>query len=443
MALHSSICRDVDLDESIEWIEIGSGGFGTVYKVKHKDRGFVAIKLLRNPGNINELYKEAECLAKMSSEFVLTVFGIYNGNKFPEFPKGMVMEFMERGSIQTLQKDLSGPPPLPLALRLAFQVAKGMRFIHSKNFVHHDLKPSNILLDNNFNAKLADFGLSRETMSVLSSSGQSEGYPPGTIQYMPPEGFALNSKIVRSFDVYSYGILLWSILSGHVPYEGKPDSLVKHRIEAGDRPDVSLCLKEEEEKKKEVIELMESCWKQNPSDRPDFNGIRIVQKLEPIFSVHKAGIGAAIQKVLSKLEQNQSGSSSQFSQANSADLVPSPTPENEEQNDVVDHPSDRIQQPSNLVGTDDLTEEEKVTIVDDMRDTLIQKNTKVMAITRDLFKMKMIHEETYSEIEARKTNQDKMRELYKSLRASDLVKVAFYDALKQREPNILNSHGGS
>uniref|UniRef100_A0A3B3VR58 Si:ch211-66k16.27 n=1 Tax=Poecilia latipinna TaxID=48699 RepID=A0A3B3VR58_9TELE len=82
-----------------------------------------------------------------------------------------------------------------------------------------------------------------------------------------------------------------------------------------------------------------------------------------------------------------------------------------------------------------------VTIVDDMRDTLIQKNTKVMAITRDLLKMRMIHEETYSEIEARKTNQDKMRELYKSLRASDLVKVAFYDALKEREPNILNSHG--
>ncbi|XP_017160684.1 receptor-interacting serine/threonine-protein kinase 2-like isoform X2 [Poecilia reticulata] len=377
----------------------------------------------------------------MSSEFVLTVFGIYNGNKFPEFTKGMVTEFMERGSIHTLQKDLSGPPPLPLAVRLAFQVAKGMQYIHSKNFVHHDLKPSNILLDNNFNAKVADFGLSRETMSVLSSTGQSRGHTPGTIQYIPPEGFDLHYKIVRSFDVYSYGILLWSILSSEVPYEGKPDSLVEHRIKAGDRPDVSLCLEEEDEKKREVIELMESCWKQNPSDRPDFNGI--VRKLEPVFSVHEAGIGAAIQKVFSKLEQNQSRSSSQFSQANVADLVPSPTPENKVPNDVVDHPSDTVQQPSNLVGTEDLTGEEKVTIVDDLMDTIIQKNTSVMAITRDLKKMGMIHEETYSEIEAKKTNQEKMRELYKSLRAADLVKVAFYDALKEREPNILNSHGGS
>uniref|UniRef100_A0A3B5MYY3 Uncharacterized protein n=1 Tax=Xiphophorus couchianus TaxID=32473 RepID=A0A3B5MYY3_9TELE len=68
-----------------------------------------------------------------------------------------------------------------------------------------------------------------------------------------------------------------------------------------------------------------------------------------------------------------------------------------------------------------------VTIVDDMMDAIIQKNTRVMAIAADLKKMKMIQNETYFEIEAEKTNQAKMRELYKSLRASDLVKVAFYD----------------
>lgn len=56
-------------------------------------------------------------------------------------------------------------------------------------------------------------------------------------------------------------------------YLGKPDSLVEHRIEHGDRPDVSLCLKEEKEKKAAVTELMKHCWKQKPSDRPDFNGM--------------------------------------------------------------------------------------------------------------------------------------------------------------------------
>ncbi|XP_032434536.1 receptor-interacting serine/threonine-protein kinase 3-like isoform X2 [Xiphophorus hellerii] len=441
MALPSSErCHDVDLDENIKWKEIGRGGFGIVYKVRHKVRDFVAIKLLRNTGTTDELYKEAECLTKLSSEFVLRVYGIYNGNKFPQFPEGIVMEFMEKGSIQTLQKDLSSPPPLPLAVRLAYQVAKGIQYIHSKSFVHHDLKPSNILLDNDFNAKLADFGLSRETTSVLPSFEQSKEWTGGTIQYIPPEAFALNYKIVRSFDVYSYGILLWSILSGEVPYPGKPDSLVEHRVEHGDRPDVSLCLKEEKEKKTAVTELMKHCWKHKPSDRPDFN--EIVHKLEPIFSLHKDGIDAAIRDVLLKLRQN-SRSSSQLSQANAADLVPSPTPENEVPNDVVDHPSDTVQQPSNVAGTEDLTEEAKVTIVDDRMDDIIQKNTRVMAIAADLKKMKMIQNETYFEIEAEKTNQAKMRELYKSLRASDLVKVAFYDALKNHEPNILKRHGDS
>ncbi|XP_054897820.1 receptor-interacting serine/threonine-protein kinase 3-like isoform X2 [Poeciliopsis prolifica] len=435
MALPSSkICHDKDLDERTEWKEIGCGGFGTVYKVRHKVRGFVAIKRLWNRGTIDELYKEAECLTKLSSEFVLTVYGIYNGNKFPQFREGIVMEFMEKGSIETLQKDLSSPPPLPLAVRLAYQVAKGMQYIHSKDFVHHDLKPSNILLDNDFNAKLADFGLSRKTTSVFPSSEQSEEGTRGTIAYIPPEAFAKNYKIIRSFDVYSYGILLWSILSGEEPYPGKPVSLVKYSIDRGDRPDVSLCLVEEKEKKTAVIELMEHCWKQKPSDRPDFN--EIVQKSEPIFSLHKDGIDAAIHDVLLKLRQN-SGSSSQFSQANAAELVPSPTPGN----DVVDRPSDKVQQPSNVVETEDLTEEEKVAIVDDIREAVIQNNTHVMAIAEDLKKREMIQKETYSEIEAKETNEAKMRELYKSLRAADLVKVAFYDALKKHEPNILKSHG--
>ncbi|XP_043980221.1 receptor-interacting serine/threonine-protein kinase 1-like isoform X3 [Gambusia affinis] len=439
-------CRDEDLDESIEWKEIGCGGFGTVYKVRHKVRGFVAIKLLEKTGTTDELYKEVECLTRLSSEFVLRVYGIYNSKKFLQFRKGIVMEFMKRGSIQTLQKDLSSPPPLPLAVRLAYQVAKGMQYIHSKGFVHHDLKPSNILLDNDFNVKLADFGLSRKTTSVsasvskLDESSELSAWTGGTIQYMPPEAFPLNYKIVRSFDVYSYGILLWSILSGEVPYAGKMDKHVILRVKDGDRPDVELCLKEEKEKKTAVIELMEHCWKQNPSDRPDFN--EIIKKLQPIFSLHEDGIDAAIDDVLLKLRQNQSGSSSQFSQANAADLVPSPTPENEVSNDVVDHPSDTVQ-PSNVVGTQDLTEEEKATIVDSMMDAIIEKNTCVMEVAEDLKKMEIIQNETYSNIEAEKTNQAKMRELYKSLRASGKVKVAFYDALEKHEPNILKSHGDS
>ncbi|XP_015237379.1 PREDICTED: receptor-interacting serine/threonine-protein kinase 3-like isoform X1 [Cyprinodon variegatus] len=217
-------------DEDLEkWRKIDTGGFGAVYRVFHKKMTTdVAVKILLQDACSSEtLIKEANDLKEMSSSYVPKVYGIYQGKPPHENSEkqGIVMEFMKRGSIHTLQKDLCVPPPLPLAIRLAHQVALGMQHLHSKNFLHHDLKPSNVLLDDNFNAKLADFGLSRVTTSVLSNFDQPTGRS-GTFKYMPPEAFDLNYKPVRSFDVYSYGILLWSVFTGKEPYEGMTNYLL-------------------------------------------------------------------------------------------------------------------------------------------------------------------------------------------------------------------------
>lgn len=103
------------------------------------------------------LNEEADHMSKVSCEFVLRIYGIYleipSGGGV-HMQKGIVMEFMQRGSIQTLQKDLSGPPPWPLAFRLAHQVALGINFLHSRGLIHHDLKPSNVLLNDDLNAKV-------------------------------------------------------------------------------------------------------------------------------------------------------------------------------------------------------------------------------------------------------------------------------------------------
>lgn len=110
-------------------------------------------------GNIEEaLFEEAKHLEEFSSDYVLRIYGLYQGIP-PLFPgmspqKGIVMEFMQRGSIETLQKILCGPPPLPLAFRLAHEVALGMNFLHSKRILHRDLKPSNVMLNDNLNSKV-------------------------------------------------------------------------------------------------------------------------------------------------------------------------------------------------------------------------------------------------------------------------------------------------
>lgn len=90
-----------------------------------------------------------------SCEFVLRVYGIYEESclEFPE-KRGLVMEYMKRGSLQSLLEQLSAPPPWPLAFRLAYQTALAMNFLHVKNIVHRDLKLSNVLLNDDLNAKV-------------------------------------------------------------------------------------------------------------------------------------------------------------------------------------------------------------------------------------------------------------------------------------------------
>ena len=97
-------------------------------------------------------------MAAADQQFVPRVYGMFRGpvpTMGPKKRRGIVMELMEGGSLLALQETLSAPPPWPLAFRLAHQVALAMDFLHSKsNLVHMDLKPANILLDANLNAKV-------------------------------------------------------------------------------------------------------------------------------------------------------------------------------------------------------------------------------------------------------------------------------------------------
>uniref|UniRef100_W5MSM4 Protein kinase domain-containing protein n=2 Tax=Lepisosteus oculatus TaxID=7918 RepID=W5MSM4_LEPOC len=122
------------------------------------------------------------------SPFVLRVLGVYRGDVpgQPQASVGLVMEFMENGSLASLLEHRGGPPPWPLAFRLAHQIALGMNFLHchSPPLLHLDLKPSNVLLDSSLNAQITDFGLSKRAHSVSRGAHEEAG---GTITYMPPE----------------------------------------------------------------------------------------------------------------------------------------------------------------------------------------------------------------------------------------------------------------
>uniref|UniRef100_UPI0037E94FB5 receptor-interacting serine/threonine-protein kinase 3-like n=1 Tax=Semicossyphus pulcher TaxID=241346 RepID=UPI0037E94FB5 len=427
------------LEESLErWESVGSGGFGRVYKARHKDWGFdVAVKILHDGvcpllPEERALFEEANHMEKASCEFVLRVYGIYQG-----CPKqGIVMEFMGRGSVQSLLEGLGGPPPWPLVFRLAHQVALGMNFLHSRNLMHHDLKPSNVLLNDDLNAKLADFGLCRVSTSAPNRNGETTGGIGGSYKFMPPEAFEVSYEPVRAFDSYSYGVLLWSIVTGKEPYPAANYSLVALKIPLGDRPLLQWIDQGKAEGLKELTDLMRSCWDADPSKRPTFK--ECLRVTENLFSKHKKGVHDAVHQVLTRLDSPNSDHHS--------NIINTPPQTPEQPHDSVDGRFKEAKitsiKVSDGVSTRQLSVADKAKFVDDKRAELIQAVSEVMSITEELGDM--VHGEAYSEIEAKQTSQEKMRALYlRTLRSGgETVKAAFYDALKKHHPKTVERLGG-
>uniref|UniRef100_A0A8B9LQF1 Receptor-interacting serine-threonine kinase 3 n=1 Tax=Astyanax mexicanus TaxID=7994 RepID=A0A8B9LQF1_ASTMX len=208
------------------WQLIGCGGFGKIFRAKHLTlRLDVAVKLLRcDDGSNSTLLREANLMHHGGNPYVLRILGVYEGQPKGEEASqfGLVMEYMERGSLVDLQRALNGPPPWSLAFRIAHQIALGMNFLHQLDppLLHLDLKPSNVLLDDSLNAKLTDFGLAKVARSVSKTVKEEDGEMGGTTSYMPPEAFqSVSYKPSFSSDIYSYGVLLWSVLTGKEPYD--------------------------------------------------------------------------------------------------------------------------------------------------------------------------------------------------------------------------------
>ncbi|XP_060922583.1 receptor-interacting serine/threonine-protein kinase 3-like [Limanda limanda] len=289
------------------WILIGAGGFGEIYKARHQGWcSDVAIKLLHNDDKIQALQQEVQMMLLGSSEYVMQVLGVFNGrppNSGPSAQLGLVMKYMEKGTLESLQKTFDRVPPLPLVFRLAHQVALGINFLHSlpTPLLHLDLKPSNVLLDSDLNVKLTDFGLSKpsQTQAQVSKTDKVDG--GGTINYMPPEAFDINYKPSRAFDIYSFGILLWSIATGEQPYPHATPSVVMFQIPRGQRPSLEeLSIRAADQAElRGLMELMIRCWETSSTERPSC--LECTKITEKLYQMQKRGIHDAVHEVLKKL----------------------------------------------------------------------------------------------------------------------------------------------
>lgn len=215
--------------------ELGRGGMGVVYKaLDTRLNRIVALKLLLNSdGNdsmLQRFSREAEISARLSHPNIVC---LYEVGSTPQIY--IAMEFIEGRSFADLLQDKAYP--LRKKLEIFRQVCEAVDYAHKQKIIHRDLKPHNILVTANHVAKVMDFGLAK-SLSRTNVNLSSEGQLLGTPKYMSPEQ-ADGSKVDHSTDIYSLGVILYEILTGHTPYEG--DTVITILSKLANEPPILPC----------------------------------------------------------------------------------------------------------------------------------------------------------------------------------------------------------
>ncbi|KAJ9167348.1 hypothetical protein P3X46_022010 [Hevea brasiliensis] len=201
--------------------QVGQGGYGIVYKGILADGTVVAIKRAQEHSlqGEKEFLTEIELLSRLHHRNLVSLVGYCD----EEYEQMLVYEFMSNGTLRDhLSAKSKEPLSFALRVRIALGSAKGILYLHKEAdppIFHRDIKASNILLDSNYNAKVADFGLSR-----LAPAPDIEGAVPahvstvvkGTPGYLDPEYF-LTHKLTDKSDVYSLGVVFLELLTGMQP----------------------------------------------------------------------------------------------------------------------------------------------------------------------------------------------------------------------------------
>lgn len=195
---------------------IGGGGQGEVYLAEHtKLKCRVALKFLgeqflSNPKARNRFAREAEALAALNHPRIVTIHdvGEYQSRPF------ISMEFLEGRSLADVIG--TGQMETAQAIQVAAQICEGLQAAHKKGLVHRDIKPSNIMIDDNWQIKILDFGITKDLGSASHTLAETT---PGTPSYMSPEQLQ-GREIDQRADLFSFGIVLYEMISGRRPFGG-------------------------------------------------------------------------------------------------------------------------------------------------------------------------------------------------------------------------------
>ncbi|TPX74438.1 hypothetical protein CcCBS67573_g04293 [Chytriomyces confervae] len=266
---------------------LGKGSFGIVYAATYNSRS-VAVKCLVGMDTVvarRAFENEARQWLSLNHDHIVSLLGISVFNDTEENVVGSVeatqdqMLVMERMSTSVYTAIYSHTvPPLEKRLRWVSQTASAFRYLHHEcnpPVLHLDLKPDNILIDNDGKAQVADFGLARVqrlTTSYTANSIQTRRH--GAYLYAPPESFEMRYRPTTKHDVYCFAMSMYEILGLQFPFFGEDITHAKDWVKRGERPEQPETAPIPEH----CWELIVKCWDHTPALRPDF--IQIMDSIQ-------------------------------------------------------------------------------------------------------------------------------------------------------------------
>ncbi len=277
---------------------IGAGGMSTVYRATDETlQRQVAIKLMNreiatDSDQLERFRREARAVAQLSHPHIVGVID-YGEDLDPAHPRPyIVFEYVEG---ETLKERIrrTGRLPTTEAVAYAIEIARALGAAHARHIVHRDVKPQNVLIDEEGSAKVTDFGIAR----TLDEEGlTADGRVLGTTDYVSPEQ-ALGRPVTGQSDLYSLGVVLYEMLTGEVPFKGDNQVAVAMKHVRDELPDVQA-------KRPEVSAALAAIVDTATAKRVDeryADDAELIADLEDVLAIETARSGSATGEVTSVL----------------------------------------------------------------------------------------------------------------------------------------------